>query len=264
MTWLNPYIVDRFAKLAAVHGSWDVQRGRWEVVGLPLTDEQLHLTCDALRPVDPKLFNLVTIKQLCWIQNKPNEAHIKTLGDSLTLNRSLRILILWRNDIGDGGATALGQALQLNSTLEELNLQSNKIGEVGISAIAISLKSNSSLKKLDLRENEAKDKGAVALADALKQNSTLIQLNISRNEIGVEGGTALGSALRENKALTKLDAAVNPKLGELGMTALVDGGSDCKTLTHLGLSESNLSFFAKRNLQKIVTTKKRKDLIVLL
>ncbi|KAI8813432.1 hypothetical protein BJ742DRAFT_790376 [Cladochytrium replicatum] len=264
MTWLNPYVVDRFVKLAAVHGSWDVQRGRWEVVGLPLSDEQLHLTCDALRPVDPKLFNLVTIKQLSWIQNKPTEAHIKSLGDSLTLNRSLRILILWRNDIGDGGATALGQALQLNSTLEELNLQSNKIGEVGISAIAISLKSNSSLKKLDLRENEAKDKGAVALADALKQNSTLIQLNISRNEIGVEGGTALGSALRENKAMTKLDAAVNPKLGELGMTALVDGGSDCKTLTHLGLSESNLSFFAKRNLQKIITTKRRKDLIVLL
>jgi hypothetical protein len=54
--------------------------------------------------------------------------------------------VLWRNNIGDQGATAIVDALKVNGALTELQLGSNNIGPSGATAIADALKVNGALK----------------------------------------------------------------------------------------------------------------------
>jgi len=54
-------------------------------------------------------------------------------------------LILFKNKIGDSGATAMAEMLAVNSTLQTLELQFNSIGSPGASVLAKALASNHTL-----------------------------------------------------------------------------------------------------------------------
>ena len=90
---------------------------------------------------------------------------------------TLKILVLQKNSIGDGGAVSLSQALHWNSTLQELYLNRNCI----------------------------KDEGAIALAQSLHQNNTLQILDLSSNSIGDEGAPPLVPGLHKNHYMQRLD-----------------------------------------------------------
>ncbi|KAF9121006.1 NACHT, LRR and PYD domains-containing protein 3 [Mortierella sp. GBA39] len=74
------------------------------------------------------------------------------LAIKLSVNRSLRVLGLGRNCVGDMGILALSQGLCLNSYLEELDLSENEVefSRAGLEAMLAAMRTNTSLLHLTL------------------------------------------------------------------------------------------------------------------
>ena len=80
-------------------------------------------------------------------------------------------------------------------SLSIINLSNNKIGDRGAAALSYLLGSDSLLSKLHLNNNRIGDKGAKALAEKIKGNRMLHTLSLGYNLIGIEGGVALAKGL---------------------------------------------------------------------
>ena len=64
--------------------------------------------------------------------------------------------LLESNPLGDEGTTCIAEALKINKSLKQLNLFRNNIGAIGAAAISEALKINESLKELDIRVSHAR------------------------------------------------------------------------------------------------------------
>ena len=85
------------------------------------------------------------------------------------VNKSLRGLSLYSNNIGDVGARSLVDALRQNETIALFYLASNKIGDAGATYIAEFLQDSATLKTLYLTGNHSIGlAGTAALGRALK------------------------------------------------------------------------------------------------
>lgn len=80
------------------------------------------------------------------------DAGILKLAIKLSVNRSLRVLGLGRNCVGDMGILALSQGLCLNNYLEELDLSENEVefSRAGLEAMMAAMRTNTSLLYLTL------------------------------------------------------------------------------------------------------------------
>ncbi|CAM4986290.1 unnamed protein product, partial [Rotaria socialis] len=151
-----------------------------------------------------------------------NDQDMKIVANELLqVNKTLNILCLHENQIGDTGAQHLGNALKTNQTLTQLFLYTNKIGDSGAQYLGEALKTNQSLTLLQLQTNEIGDSGAQYLADALKINKTLTELYLYTNKIGDSGAQYLADGLKVNKTLTYLHLAQN-QIGDSGAKHLAD------------------------------------------
>ncbi|XP_022808222.1 NLR family CARD domain-containing protein 3-like [Stylophora pistillata] len=139
--------------------------------------------------------------------NRPGDAGIAALAESLGRNNSLKRLDLSGNNIGDAGARALAECLRDNKSLTKLCLSSNGISDDGAVALAQYLKGNASLEKLDLSRNNIADAGAAALADCLRDNTTLTTLKLSDNNIGSVGVAALANCFQGRATLMDYDSS---------------------------------------------------------
>lgn len=124
------------------------------------------------------------------------------LAQALRYNRTIRILDLTGNLIGDDGISAISGALDpRNSALEELRVGKNEISAVGAHYIATLLRQYPRLWRLDLSDNVVYKEGAVALARSLLTNESLRSLSLAHNGITDDGYEALAGALRCNRTL---------------------------------------------------------------
>ena len=105
------------------------------------------------------------------------------LAESLARNRTLKILWLEENRIGDAGAMKLADALRENATLEKISLWFNEIGDAGAKRLAKALETNRALKEISLDSNRIGDDGARALAHALRCNASIRKLTVYGNPI---------------------------------------------------------------------------------
>ncbi|KAF9284564.1 hypothetical protein BGZ68_004599 [Mortierella alpina] len=154
-------------------------------------------------------------------------------------SKTLAILNLAHNSIGDNGAQALAEALKTNSTLTTLNLAGNSIGDYEAQAQSEALKTNSTLTTLHLTGNSMagstiSDHGGQALGEALRTNSTVANLNLQKNKIGDDGAKALAEALGTNSTVATLYLQFN-EIGDDGAKALDEALRTNATLTTLNL-----------------------------
>ena len=84
------------------------------------------------------------------------------------------------------GAISISEMMMLNHSLQELIMWDNNIGDGGISAIAGAL-GNCKINKLDVRRCDITLIGATSLATALSSNHTIRKLWLWGNAITVEG-----------------------------------------------------------------------------
>ncbi|WP_375333338.1 hypothetical protein [Candidatus Tisiphia endosymbiont of Xenochironomus xenolabis] len=162
---------------------------------------------------------------------------IKSIAEALKNNKTLTILDLSSNFIGDEGAKAIAEALKKNKTLTSLNLSSNFIGAEGTKAIVEALLVyNSTLASLNLSLNNIKDGAVELIAKMLESNRTLTNFDLSHNRITVEGIKAIVESLKNNKTLTNLELSYNC-IGAEGIKAIAEMLESNTTLVNINLKE---------------------------
>jgi hypothetical protein len=138
-------------------------------------------------------------------------------------NSSLRQLSLNNNTLGQADADtaefffeSIGEMLSSNKTLRVLHLQHNKLGDTGVSKLIDGLKNNASLLTLHLGTNSITNVGAAQLDAALKENTALTALELGGNPIGAadaaggEGAmtlTSIAASLGAHRAAAAAAAA---------------------------------------------------------
>lgn len=130
-----------------------------------------------------------TLTKLNLGNNEIGTIGLAALGKSLGGggNKTLKWLILSRNNITDSDLKSIINELRFNKALTELNLSQNKISDAGVKMINHLLKENKSITSLNLNKNKITNLGANDLGHALKFNSILKTLILSDNEIGDKG-----------------------------------------------------------------------------
>jgi hypothetical protein len=151
------------------------------------------------------------------------------LAKALANNRTLRILGMRGNMIGDAGASALAGGLCVpGSTLVGLSLGKNHISDSGATALAGMLKVNSSLEELQLDENEIGDAGGCALAEAIENNRTLSTLWATKNSFGTATIARFTVAPRKGGSLRQLCVSTTQKQKQEAESAIKQAYHACR------------------------------------
>jgi Ran GTPase-activating protein (RanGAP) involved in mRNA processing and transport len=115
-------------------------------------------------------------------------ADAEILKDCLRTTQSLTRLSMPNNLLDYDLIKILSSGLMLNKTISILDLSHNKIGNSASSKIALYLYQSKILTHLYLGDNQIHEKGARCIGDALKVNRSLLVLDMHLNRIDDKGG----------------------------------------------------------------------------
>ena len=165
---------------------------------------------------------------------------IGVLSRLLTETRALVSLQLMENKWCQAAATAsledLCKALSNNKTLQLLNLRGNCIGDEGFKHLADTIRENTSLLVLQLGGNEASAKSGPFLCKALCENKALQTLDLSCNSIGNVGARHLKEAITIGHLHTVvLD---HNQIGDVGVKHLADALKINRTVRTLCIAQN--------------------------
>jgi hypothetical protein len=131
-------------------------------------------------------------------------AGITEFANMIGTNRTITVVDLSENSIGDTGCIKLARATALNETLERIFVNGNLISDSGCEELSKMLTLNRSLLQLDIERNKILDGGMMSLGTGLGANRTLQVLNVRSNPFTEIGERDLVRALRTNRSLTDL------------------------------------------------------------
>ncbi|KEG10096.1 hypothetical protein DQ04_04181010 [Trypanosoma grayi] len=137
-----------------------------------------------------------------------NDASVKLLCQSLLLNRTVTLLDLSRNVVGDLGLTSIAEMLMTNTTLTHLNLSENSISNRGVQRLCDALRTNASIQELDLSNNVINDDGVEGFIDVLKFNERLEKISLKKTGVSEKMSTKITEAADLNKEPSNLKGAV--------------------------------------------------------
>ncbi|CAF1282225.1 unnamed protein product [Rotaria sordida] len=184
-----------------------------------------------------------------------------------TTIKTLIILNLQKNHIGDIGAQHFREALQINKTLVKFTLKNNQsslcamvqmeheiahemkstifdwtghqIRNEQLEYLSTTLQTNYTTITLILDGNHIGDNGMKYLANGLLKNKTLQELSLRKNRIGDEGMKYIADVLKENITLTTLILS-NNLIGDDGAKYLADAIQNNTQLTTLNLDNNRI------------------------
>ncbi len=161
---------------------------------------------------------------------------------ALAENTSVRLLGLWKCNIGPAGGGHLARILSSNRQISFLDLGRNPFGDEGATALATGLRNNcGAVKEIYLGFCEIGDAGCVALAAGLAASKCDLKLlALHGNAIGNLGAIALGDALKASTALERCLMAKN-RISDQGAIALVTALDACAVLRVLALGENEIT-----------------------
>ena len=114
------------------------------------------------------------------------------------------------NNIGDDGMRYISSSLKVNKSVKVLHLWGNQLENLGAKFLADCLRENEHLLELRICSNKIRDEGAKILFQSLKCNKSLTLFDMSyNNDVGDESAQHLLEALRVNKSITVLDFCGN-------------------------------------------------------
>ncbi|XP_072910014.1 NACHT, LRR and PYD domains-containing protein 3-like isoform X2 [Hemitrygon akajei] len=161
------------------------------VIGLCDTINDLDLQnctiqCDGLRWLKPGLHKCVVLR--LW-NNKLGDSGVKLLSGVLK-DRQCKIkeLQLGANDLTASCIEDLASALSENRSLLVLELSNNKLGNSGMKHLSVALKNpGCKIQKLSLKANGLTDACVEDLSSALSINQSLTTLSLGSNKLGDTG-----------------------------------------------------------------------------
>ncbi|KAK7103839.1 hypothetical protein V1264_018657 [Littorina saxatilis] len=191
--------------------------------------QELFLADNRLMPSDGiQLGNLLKYNHSLALLDLRNN-HLQDVGvghvcDGLyeqNLDKGLRTLVLWNNQITYQSMAALSKALGSTKCLETLNLGHNNVTNEGIHILKEGLLKSKSLMRLGLQSTRLTCEGAVALAEYIADSSHLLRLDLRENDIKTAGLMAVSLALKVNESVTRVDLDKETKK-ESGMKDYAD------------------------------------------
>ncbi|XP_067864883.1 NACHT, LRR and PYD domains-containing protein 3-like isoform X1 [Heterodontus francisci] len=217
---------------------------------LYLGDSVVKLLSAALRNPDCK------IQKLGLEENNLTDSCIKDLASALNKNRSLTVLNLNYNQLGDSGVKLLSEALRNpDCKIQKLELRNAGLTDSCSEDLASAPSINRLLTVLNLGMNKLGDSGVKLLSVALRSSDCKIQeLWLNNNAITASCIEDLSSALSINQSLTLLNLSGN-KLGDSGVKLLSAAlrNPDCK-IQKLGLCHVRLSDSCTEDLASVLST----------
>ena len=121
----------------------------------------------------------------------------------------LRYLNLSKCHLEDETSYILGECLSLNETIKKLVLSKNKISDTGFSSFVQLLSNNSTLEHIDLSCNFISEKTAIKFISNAENNMTLKYINFYDNHIRNDIGKHVLRILDTNKTLVKINLLFN-------------------------------------------------------
>lgn len=154
-------------------------------------------------------------------------------------DRSVHILDLAHNRIGESGAWALAAWLQSGGDVQHLNISGNSITDSGNTYIMEALETNTSVQYIDIAANGITYASAEAVASMLERNCTIEHINISNNLLGDAGVSQVVPALRVNTSLVRINLGRND-FGPAGARAAAEVLANNRTIRRLDISGNDL------------------------
>ncbi|KAJ3268515.1 hypothetical protein HDV01_002693 [Terramyces sp. JEL0728] len=194
-------------------------------------------------------------KTIWWTYRNLDQQDAIELASALKTNKSLKILNLNGNRIGDAGVEAIIDSLNENKTIKQLNFGSNGLTDKSIVKISEFLSTNTSVISICLFQNEIGNEGALALANMLTKNKTVVSLYLYLNKIQTHGMLMLAKSISTHPALQTVWLDHNP-ITETCMACVVQLLKRNKTLTALEITydDNGTSTFytATTNFQTVI------------
>lgn len=178
----------------------------------------------------------------------------RKLNHGLLRTKSLCYLSLKGVGLNSISATSLFRALASQKSIELLNVSENPIGDEPIVELAQYLKTQTTLRFLMLCSVGVTAKGACALAKSLEFNGDLDLLSMKDDALGAAGGSAFASMLMVNTTLRRLYLEYN-ELEEIGCRAFIEAIAANTTLKHLKLNHCNIKANDKAELIQIANSR---------
>uniref|UniRef100_UPI00398EAF8F NACHT, LRR and PYD domains-containing protein 3-like isoform X1 n=2 Tax=Pristiophorus japonicus TaxID=55135 RepID=UPI00398EAF8F len=155
-----------------------------------------NIQCEGLQRLGPVLHKC---RELRLSSNNLGDSGVKLLSAALR-DPDCKIQELWLYDVGltDSGAEDLSSALSTNRSLTVLDLSCNKLGDSGVKLLSVALRDpDCKIQELQLYDVGLTDSGAEDLSSALGTNRSLTVLDLSCNKLGDSGVKLLSAALRD-------------------------------------------------------------------
>ena len=234
-----------------------------------------HITSDGLKWfLEIPIQLLQRMKKLNFGANKLDGPALNTFCGAIPNLTHLRMLILRRNPIGEGGAVEVLKCLHHYKTpLKNLDLWDTGVGEEECAQLALlidlevlyigydcvfsgirnslssnsvasimeGLLQNSTIQELYMGDLHFSEENCVSLSSLLQKSvCQLSVLYISMCGISGEGAVHLGTGLTKNHSLTRLEILNNP-IGDIGADALGNMIGDNKVLKTLSMHKCEIT-----------------------
>ncbi|XP_067835942.1 NACHT, LRR and PYD domains-containing protein 3-like [Heptranchias perlo] len=217
-----------------------------------LVDSGVKLLSAALRSPDCK------IQELQLRDNDLTDSCTVDLSSALSTNRSLTVLNLRNNKLGDSGVKLLSEALRNpDFKIQKLHMWDVCLTDSGAEDLSSALSTNRSLTVLNLGGNKLGDSGVKLLSAALRNPDCKIQ-ELCLADVGLIDSCIedLASALRTNRSLTDLSLGSN-FFTDRSVPALRSVILTCRSLEWIWLWGNKFSSNAKNQLKSLQDTRPR-------
>ncbi|XP_049848715.1 protein NLRC5-like [Schistocerca gregaria] len=158
---------------------------------------------------------------------------------TLLTHASLSTLMLNGNQIM-GSVSGLTKLLSESKTLKVVNLASNLLGDEGVNDVALAAKDNGTLEYLDLSDNGARSIGVRGVAEMLcSDSSNLLHFKFSQNAISNDGCQTLAASLENNQKLATLELC-DSEISSEGVQAIAKMLANNRSIRKLTFSKQCL------------------------
>lgn len=137
------------------------------------------------------------------------------LLEGIKYSKTLRLLDIESNKIGDRGAIILSNLLLSNNTLVSLNISNNSIQQEGICQIFNILHSNTTLQALYIGANNLTENGGSLVREAIAHTVSLTHLSIYSLTSSISVMEDVMCGISRNSSLEYLDISLNPNSKKL-------------------------------------------------
>ncbi|XP_072131546.1 NACHT, LRR and PYD domains-containing protein 3-like isoform X2 [Mobula birostris] len=218
-----------------------------------LSLEYCHIQCEGIQRLGPGLHKCQNLR---LGRNQLGDSGVKLVSAALR-NPECKIqkLGLYDVDLTDSGAEDLASALSTNRSLNVLDLSANKLGDSGVKLVSAALRNQEcKIQKLRLENVGLTNSGVEDFASALNTNRSLTKLKLSSNKLGDSGVKLLSEALRNPECKIQKLRLYNVGLSDSGAEDLASALSTNPSLTELDLMGNSLTDRSVPALRRLILT----------